>query len=212
MSCLLFDLAIKPLAALKGYSEIPAVRKKLANLIADDTMGFLSEDDNLEDLEKILDRWCMASTAVFNIAKTQILPTGKREASPDQQQVPQNIHIAAEDKAITILGAPGKSNYQLPGAWRPLVLRYNKSLENWEKSNPTMDGCKKIGQMVVGGMTQYLTQVQGMPKNIEEKLKKRIRQFLWVEKKLSPVNFETLLASKKEGGQEALDIEAKIRV
>lgn len=72
-----------------------------------------------------------------------------------------------------------------------------------------MDGCKKIIQMIVGGMTQYLTQVQGMPKDIEKKLKKRIRQFLWAEKKLSPINFETLLASKNEGGQEALDIEAR---
>ena len=86
MSCLLFDLAIEPLATsirksnLKGYNDIPGVRDKLiTTLFADDTTVFLHEDDELEALEKILDQWCMASTAVFNIAKTQLLPIGKKE-------------------------------------------------------------------------------------------------------------------------------------
>ncbi|KAE9387111.1 hypothetical protein BT96DRAFT_838153, partial [Gymnopus androsaceus JB14] len=47
--------------------------KLIANLFADDTTVFLAEDNELEDLENILNRWCTASTAVFNIAKMQIL-------------------------------------------------------------------------------------------------------------------------------------------
>jgi hypothetical protein len=35
-----------------------------------------------------------------------------------------------------------------------------------------MDGRRKIIQMVIGGMTQYLTEVQGMPKNGEKLLQK----------------------------------------
>ncbi|KAE9402418.1 hypothetical protein BT96DRAFT_956277 [Gymnopus androsaceus JB14] len=197
MSCLLFDLVIEPLAAslrksgLKGYSEIPGVETKLiANLFADDTTVFLAEDNDFEDLEKILDRWCTASTAVFNIAKTQILPI-------------------VQDEVFRILGVWYGHGDQSSAAWTNQLEKIDKSLANWERSNPTMDRCKKIVQMVIGGMTQYLTQVQGMLKRIEKKLKKRIRQFLWAEKKLSPVNFETLLASKSEGGQEALDIEAR---
>ncbi|KAF8902960.1 hypothetical protein CPB84DRAFT_1775312, partial [Gymnopilus junonius] len=60
MSCLLFDLAIEPLAArlreseLKGY-DIPGGREKLiANLFADDTTVFLSEGDKFGDLQEIL--------------------------------------------------------------------------------------------------------------------------------------------------------------
>ncbi|KAJ3871801.1 hypothetical protein F5051DRAFT_340325, partial [Lentinula edodes] len=65
---------------LKGYTDIPGVPEKLiANLFADDTTVFLAEDDSFEELQNILDRWCLASTAVFNIAKTQILPIGKEE-------------------------------------------------------------------------------------------------------------------------------------
>jgi Reverse transcriptase (RNA-dependent DNA polymerase) len=82
MSCLLFDLAVESLAALlrnsqlKGY-EIPGSEEKLiANLFADDTTTFLSKDNNLEDLEIILNRWCRASTTKSNIQKTEIIPIG----------------------------------------------------------------------------------------------------------------------------------------
>ncbi|KAE9382992.1 hypothetical protein BT96DRAFT_961116 [Gymnopus androsaceus JB14] len=166
------------------------------NLFADDTTVFLNEEDGLEDLEKILDNWCMALTAVFNIAKTQILPIGKKEyrlriimdrrASPDQRQIPEHIHIAMEDEAIRTLGAWYGHNLHDGVVWANQLEKIDESLENWNKSNPTMDGRKKIIQMVIGGMSQYLTQVQGMPKSVEKKLKKRIRQFLWAEKKISP--------------------------
>ncbi|KAF5366092.1 hypothetical protein D9757_012703 [Collybiopsis confluens] len=226
MSCLLFDLAIEPLAAairksaLKGITGIPGVEEKIiANLFADDTTVFLAEDDDFEALQIILDHWCLASTAAFNIAKTQVLPIGgeeyrlkiiaDRKGEPTQKEIPEYIHIAAEDEAIRILGAWYGNNLMEDTAWPNQLEKINAALSTWEKSNPTMDGRKKIVQMVIGGMTQYLTQVQGMPKSVEKKLNKRIRSFLWAEKRQSPVNFETLLASKDEGGQEALDIQAR---
>ncbi|KAJ7234271.1 hypothetical protein C8J57DRAFT_1078003, partial [Mycena rebaudengoi] len=63
--------------------------------------------------------------------------------------------------------------------------------------------------MVVGGMTQYLTKVQGMPKDIEERLEKRIRNFLWAEKARVTVNKETIYAPKEIGGRSLLDIVAR---
>ena len=85
MSCLLFDLAIELLAAmlrqstLKGY-QIPRNEEKLiANLFADDTMTFLSEEDSFVDLQTVLDHWCQASTAKFNVSKTEIIPIGSNE-------------------------------------------------------------------------------------------------------------------------------------
>ncbi|KAF9035020.1 hypothetical protein BDZ89DRAFT_1036318 [Hymenopellis radicata] len=46
-----------------------------------------------------------------------------------------------------------------------------------------MEGRRLIIQMVVGGKTQYLTKVQGMPKEVEQKLERRIRRFLWADKR-----------------------------
>jgi hypothetical protein len=85
LSCLVFDLAIEPLAAtlrasnLKGY-DIPGLEERLiVNLFADDTTVFLSKTDKFSDLQNILDLWCTASTAKFNINKTAIIPIGTEE-------------------------------------------------------------------------------------------------------------------------------------
>ncbi len=57
MSCLLFDLAIEPLAALfrrsslKGI-DLPGARGRLlAKLFADDTTVYLSKDDNFQEVD-----------------------------------------------------------------------------------------------------------------------------------------------------------------
>ncbi|KAJ7740171.1 hypothetical protein B0H14DRAFT_2252949, partial [Mycena olivaceomarginata] len=57
-----------------------------------------------------------------------------------------------------------------------------RSLDHWDKSNPTIEGRKKVVQMTVGGMSQYLTSVQGMPKDVEDYLDKRIKSFVWAGK------------------------------
>ena len=192
MSCLLFNLAIEPLAtairdsSLKGL-EIPGLEERLiTSLFADDTTVFLSEDDEFKDLQRILNKWCIAAGAKFNIAKTQILPLGgeqfrlkmnmERRGKPDHEQIPNDVHIAMDNDSIWILGA--WYGYDTPGtaAWNSQLTKIDCLLELWNKANPTLDGRKKVVQMVVGGVTQYLSQVQGMPKNTEKLLTKRIRQ------------------------------------
>ena len=81
LSCLLFDIAIEPLAAsirnspqIKGI-PIPGTRKALkVKLFADDTTVYLSEKDNIADLQEVLTKWCKVSGAKFNIEKTEIIP------------------------------------------------------------------------------------------------------------------------------------------
>ncbi|EIW58329.1 uncharacterized protein TRAVEDRAFT_100218, partial [Trametes versicolor FP-101664 SS1] len=85
LSCLLFDLAIEPLSAmirnspLKGMN-IPTSGSALkATLFADDTTVYLSEEDDFQVLQSVLDTWCSAAKARFNIGKTEIIPLGSRE-------------------------------------------------------------------------------------------------------------------------------------
>lgn len=68
MSCLLFNLAIEPLAitlrksaALNGFKMEGLSKKIIATFFADDTTVFLSEYNNLNDLEHLLMNWCIAS-------------------------------------------------------------------------------------------------------------------------------------------------------
>ncbi|KAJ7787012.1 hypothetical protein B0H14DRAFT_2302059, partial [Mycena olivaceomarginata] len=56
------------------------------------------------------------------------------------------------------------------------------------------------------GMSQYLTAVQGMPKDIEEYLDKRIKNFVWAGKRTAPINHDILFLPVNEGGQDLLSI------
>lgn len=83
LSCLLFNLAIEPLACLLRASteldgfEILGIKEKLiVSLYADDTTVYLSESDLYTSLEKILATWCKASGAKFNLEKTEVIPIG----------------------------------------------------------------------------------------------------------------------------------------
>src|ERR1700761_2039011 len=63
--------------------------------------------------------------------------------------------------------------------------------------------------MVVGGMLQYLVKVQGMPLEVEKKLERCIRTFLWNDKSLIIVNKETVYTPIDMGGRNLLDIVAR---
>jgi len=61
--------------------------------------------------------------------------------------------------------------------------------------------------MVVGGLTQYLTSVQGMSAEIEKLIQRKITKFLWDD--ASPmVNAETMNSPRSSGGKNILNLSA----
>ncbi|KAE9390218.1 hypothetical protein BT96DRAFT_946307 [Gymnopus androsaceus JB14] len=72
-----------------------------------------------------------------------------------------------------------------------------------------MDGRRAVIQMIVGGMTQYMASVQGMPLSVEKQLEKRINIFMWKGKERNPVNQKVVTGPLGKGGTKVLDI--KIR-
>jgi len=63
----------------------------------------------------ILTRWCKASTAKFNIQKTEIIPIGTqehrakvietRQTKDDSEEIPIHIHTAKDGEPVRILGS-----------------------------------------------------------------------------------------------------------
>ena len=62
--------------------------------------------------------------------------------------------------------------------------------------------------MFAGGMTQFLTKAQSMPKEIESALVSTIRDFIWTSNAPS-ISLQHLYAPKCEGGINLLDIPAR---
>ncbi|PPQ74327.1 hypothetical protein CVT24_000429 [Panaeolus cyanescens] len=228
LSCLLFNLAIEPLAeqlrksSLRGLT-IGNAERIVASLFADDTTVYLSENDNIADLYTLLEEWCKASGAKFNTSKTEIIPLGEetyrsnlriwRAMAPHQNQIDPSIRIAGDGEATRVLGAWIGNRVDNEAIWQKKVNEITRVLERWNRGHPSQDGRRLIISMFVGGKTQYLTRVQGMPTNIEHKIEKIIRDFMWdktgTERYHPPVGMDTLTEMQESGGRKVIDIKAR---
>jgi ribonuclease HI/exonuclease III len=225
MSCLLFNLAIEPLAAMLRSSQLEGYRvpgrdeRLIVQLFADDTTVFLSERDDIEDLWKMLKQWCKASKAKFNITKTEILPIGspefrktfceERRARTTDQRIPENVRITPEGGCTRILGSWVGNNVNTENVWKKVTEKIETGVEQWEKSHLSMEARRHMANMTQGGVSQYLARVQGMPPKALETIRKSIRSFIWADKKQAPVREEYLFAPINRGGRKVLDIEAR---
>lgn len=224
LSCLLFDIAIEPLATLlrksplKGYHIPGTAEKTITSLFADDTTVFLAKEDDFGVLQATLERWCKASGAKFNKEKTEIIPLGStayresvyttRKMSQAGPDLPEGVRIAKDGESTRILGAWIGNKTDDAQQWTTTVDKIVAALDRWKKCKPTQKGKRLIIQMFVGGMSQYLTAAQGMPDHTIRALNKIITTFLWNGGK-PRVNLNTLQAGKETGGMAILDVEAR---
>ena len=165
--------------------------------------------------------WCAGSRARFNKDKTEVIPIGSEEyraqvlatrcidGQHDHADIPNSVHIAGDGESVRVLGAWIGNKVDLAATWAPVLQKTEAFLERWGRCHPTLIGRRNIIQMGPGGITQYLTVVQGMPKSVEHSLNVMIRNFLWQRAKTPPVGMETLCLPIEEGGIGLLDIEAR---
>lgn len=224
LSCLIFDLAIEPLACMLRQSTligitIPGLKERLiASLFADDTTTYLSSNDSLEDLEAILNEWTEASGGQFNDTKMEVIPIGHpdyrekvrawRAPNATSKKFPPQVDVLQEGSTIRVLGAWIGNNPNPSISWSTKVKAIRSALNKWAMCHPSLNGKRLIVQMIVGGMTQYLTKAQGMPPDIEEEIVGIIRSFIWNDTK-PMIDLESLFRSKPQGGLDLLDIHSR---
>ncbi|EIW54962.1 uncharacterized protein TRAVEDRAFT_130382, partial [Trametes versicolor FP-101664 SS1] len=225
MSCLLFDLAIEPLAAsfrsstLRGISVPGGQERLIAKLFADDTTVYLSEDDDYEEMEAITSKWCRASRAKFNTSKTEVLPMGSleyrtrlvqsRKMNGASTRIPESVHIVKEGEAIRSLGAWIGNNAPEATPWTAIIRTIECRLDKWSQGNPTLKGRRLIAGMEFGGRTQFLAMAQGMPAEVEKKLTDMAISFIWNGDKHPRIARDVLYSKFGEGGIKLLDISAR---
>ncbi|KAA1470582.1 hypothetical protein DENSPDRAFT_774884, partial [Dentipellis sp. KUC8613] len=211
---------LKASPALRGFS-IPGLQKRiLVSLFADDTALYLSEHDRYDTVQDILDRWCLASGAKFNINKTEIIPIGsethrqqviatRKINANDSTPLAEGIRIAKDRESTRYLGAWIGNLVDNTGQWEITLDKVKQDFDRWEMTHPTLEGKRLIVQMSAGGRTQFATKVQGMPTHIENALQKLIRNFLWGEHRSPPISLDHLYRPRCEGGLSLLDIKTR---
>ncbi len=226
VSCLLFDLAIEPLAIalraapLRGFT-IPGARARiLTALFADDTAVYLSANDSYGTLTAVLRRWCAASRARFNVDKTELLPLGPKSyramvvatrcLQPGGDPIPLDVRIIADGTAMRLLGAWIGNQVCQKGVWAPMLRKTEENLLSWGRRRPTMKGKKLVIGLEIGSRTQYLAKVQGMPKAVEVEFLKLIRNFIWGAAAMHPpIALNVLYNPVVKGGLALLDLVAR---
>jgi hypothetical protein len=91
-------------------------------------------------------------------------------------------------------------------SWEPVVDKIKANLKKWSRICSSLDGKVQIIQAVVRGLTQFLTQTQGMPPQIEAALDKVISDFIWEDRRGPRIAMDLLKHPKESGGLNILDL------
>ncbi|TBU56967.1 hypothetical protein BD310DRAFT_785013, partial [Dichomitus squalens] len=113
---------------------------------------------------------------------------------------PKNVRMAGDGDTVRILGAfLGYSADQM-AVWSPRLAKIAEVVNRWKLSHAKLDGRRHVAQMIVGGMSQFLTDVQLMPREVMRRLTRIVRDFIWSDKVSTPVAMKHLYQKVDEGG------------
>ena len=224
MSCLLYDLAIEPLAEalrksnLKGIEIKENIDRLIVNLFADDTLVYLGKNDSMNTLDRIIGTFCMASTAKFNVDKTEILPVGAKEFREGmianrimgENNIPIDKKIIKEGESMRTLGSWVGNAKSDTLHWEKIIKSQEKVIDAWSRMNLTTRGKELVLKSLVQSKAVFLATVNGMPKNIEKELAKMYHSFLWNGKAKGLIKWEQAIARRSKGGLGVPDIAARV--
>jgi ribonuclease HI/exonuclease III len=224
MSCLLYNFSIEPLAILLRKSElkgieVPGLREKiLVTLFADDTLVYMGKDDSMKVLDKIIEEFCKASTAKFNIEKTEYLPIGTKEYREEvirtrkigTKEIAENISLIQDGSAMRTLGAWIGNNGCTEVQWNKILNKQKEIMELWGKTRPTMKGKELILKALVMSRATFLATVNNIPKNIEKRMQKQMKDFVWNGKEKGLMTWNEIISNREEGGLGIPDLRTRI--
>ncbi|CCA75615.1 hypothetical protein PIIN_09606, partial [Serendipita indica DSM 11827] len=213
LSCLLYNIAIEPLfenirrSGLKGIKISDKIMEVLVKAYADDTTIFLAESDRFDELQTILDLFCKASTAKFNMEKTEIIPVGNPEHRDQMSQsrivngrlMEDTIKIAKDGESVRILGSYQGNNANTEAPWNEITRTQNKIMNLWAQAHPSASGRVMLAKSLIVSRAFYLMTVNGITKPQLNEMEKSIRKFIWKRKK-GPIAWELATQQKKNGG------------
>jgi len=225
MSCLLYNIAIEPLACairnskLKGYKIKNTPIKVLISMFADDTLIYMNAKDDHKILEEIIGTFCKASTAKFNKEKTEYLPIGPKEFRKkvietrkinETWTIQENVKIIKEGEAMRTLGTWVGNKINTYPQWEKILEHQRRTMEKWSKSRPSYKGKEVILKALVQSKALFLATVNDMPKDIQEKMTKQMKDFMWNNKEKGLMKWEDITQEKAKGGLNIPDISARI--
>jgi hypothetical protein len=93
-----------------------------------------------------------------------------RKISLASPNIRSDLTIIPDNQTCRFLGAWVGNDVPYLTPWPEVIENISRDLDCWNSKKPTLEGCRHIINMVIGGKTQYLTRAQGTLDEIEDKL------------------------------------------
>jgi hypothetical protein len=224
MSCILYNLAIEPLACtlrkskkLKGYST-KGIKKIIAKLFADDAIIYLGIKDSYKSVMKTVHLFKIASTAVFNLDKMEALPIGSEDFRKKvietrivgKERLPDHVKIKKDREPMRTLGSWVGNQISIEDTWIEITKKHKEIMDTWAKSHPTLRGKELILKALVTSRSWFLATVNRMPEHIEKEMTQNIKNFLWDGRERGLMELKATTAKREEGGLGIPDIKARL--
>ena len=132
----------------------------------------------------------------------------QRKLNSSSTHIHPSVRIVRDGETCRLLGAWIGNAIPYLTPWPSTVDKIRNDLERWKLTNPSIEGKRHIINMFVGGRSQYLTRVQGMPAEVEESLVKLIHDFVW-DGKRARISDSTMHSNVLLGGKQILNIRAR---
>ncbi|KAI1791994.1 hypothetical protein LXA43DRAFT_857174, partial [Ganoderma leucocontextum] len=113
---------------------------------------------------------------------------------------PTGVRIARDGTPVRILGAFIGNEVNDCEVWTPTITKIENRIVAFQAGHSTIEGKRHVVQLAAGGTTQFLTDVQRMPKAILQRINKMMRNYIWDDRHNTPVAMETLYTPLEAGG------------
>src|SRR5882762_11214892 len=108
------------------------------------------------------------------------------------------------------LGACIGNNIDTHPQWDAILEKQKFVMDTWAKLYPSYKGKELLLKTLVQSKALFLATVNGMPKDIIDKMTKQMKNFLWDEKPKGYMNWKGSTAPKSKGGLDIPDIETRL--
>ena len=127
-----------------------------------------------------------------------------------QNKVEDNVKIIKEEEAMRTLGAWVGNDSNTNLQWKSILQKQEEALANWSETNVSLKGKEIILKSLIQSKAMFLATVNGMPKDVEEKMKKIFKDFIWEGKKRGLMEWKQIIAPREQGGLGIPDLSARI--
>jgi len=93
--------------------------------------------------------------------------------------------------------------------WNQILKKQNEVLNAWKTLNLSISGKELILKSLIQSRALFLATVNGMPKDIQKRIEKQMRDFLWNNKKAT-MNWKEVSQPREIGGLNMPNIEMRI--